>query len=80
MKCFFQLISQETGVRSPAFGCVRSEAAAVLLRWCVQNSGSADNHYVLVLTDDFVEDQWNFSTAPLMTVRTFIEKFSGDEK
>lgn len=76
MKCFFQLLSKDSGTRSPAFGCERTEAAAVLLRWCIENGpDSGDGHYVIVLTDDIKDGEWNFSQAPLLTVRNFIEQF-----
>ena len=79
MKAFFQLISVETGVRSPAFGCERTDAAKTLLQWCIGQGGqAADSHYVLVLVEDLSDMDWQFSTAPLMTVRRFIENFSSE--
>lgn len=74
MKMFFQLLSQETGVRSEAVGCSRDQAGAVLAQMLERESVKPSD-YVLVLVDDVTDAEWNFSTAPLMSVANFIERY-----
>ena len=74
--CFVQLLNTADGTRSPAFGGSRIEVATALLCWCIeQGAGVGDSHMVIVLVDDATDSDWNFSTAPLLTVKNFIDQF-----
>lgn len=76
MKIFVQLVQASTGIRSAAIGYPRSEVASVMRKLrddpAVEVCGS---DYVLVLVDDAGEHEWQFSTAPMMTVDTFISNY-----
>lgn len=74
MKCFFQLISQETGLRSSAVGMERSDFAN-LLKQRLESQPDIASDYVLVLVDDVSNPEWSFSSAPLLTVTNFIAAF-----
>lgn len=74
MKCFFQLVSSVDGTRTPHASDSRQSFADNLCK--IFPDGSS--HFVLVLVDD-VKEEWNFSTAPLVTVSTFISQYASVE-
>lgn len=74
MKCFFQLLDSKSGQRSPAVGQDRSKFANSLADVIPVEDRS--EVYVLVLVEDPGETEWKFSTAPAMTVATFIANFA----
>ena len=81
VKGFFQLVDVRDGTRSPAMGASRKEFARTLLSWVCSNPDNVPYLYVLVLVDDIKStdsQSWDFSTAPLLTVKSFIEQFSGE--
>lgn len=78
MKCFFQLIETATGYRSSPVGFLRDEFANTLKKQLETNPALADD-IVLVLVDDADATDWEFSTAPLMKVSTFVEHFATTE-
>lgn len=78
MKCFFQLIRPADGVRSQAFGESREVFAEILLKRSVENPETMKD-LVLVLVEDVAAENWQFSSAPVMTVESFIANFGGKE-
>ena len=74
MKCFFQLIRPSDGVRSQAFGESREVFAEILLKRSVENPETL-NDLVLVLVEDAAAENWQFSSAPVLKVETFIAQF-----
>ena len=77
VKCFVQVISAIDGRRSEAVGVERAAYARALKNALEVHPEMAED-LVLVLIDDVVaegETSWNFSTAPLMKVSTFVENF-----
>lgn len=76
---FFQLVEKDTGSRSKPLSCERSEFARRCQQMINMHPETGDD-YVLVLIDDVQTDvlgsAWEFSQAPMMTVRNFAEKFS----
>jgi len=74
MKCFFQLLSQETGLRSAAIGMDRTDFVT-LLKMRLESNPEISSDYVLVLVDDVANPEWSFSSAPLLTVTNFITAF-----
>lgn len=74
MKCFFQLIRPSDGVRSQAFGESREVFAEILLKRAVENPETMKD-MVLVLVEDVAAENWQFSSAPVMTVETFIAHY-----
>lgn len=77
MKCFFQLLDSKTGSRSPAIGQDRIAFAQALKN--VVPEDEQNDVYVLVLVEDANADQWKFSSAPAMTVHSFINLFGNLE-
>lgn len=67
MKCIFQLVARETGVRSQPVIADRFAFAAKLS--VLFPEGSDD--YVLVICDNVGSDTSGVSVAPLMTITTF---------
>lgn len=75
MNCFFQLVAQESGVRSKPVFADRRKFADKLLS--LYPSGSPD--YVLVLVENPVEGaDWDFSVAPLLTISHFCSLFCSE--
>lgn len=80
MKCAFQLVLQKDGTRSDTICLDRVSFA----NWLFENfQDEVDLFYVLVLCEfnSRVTDSpdWDFSTAPLMTVRQFVQVVVGRE-
>lgn len=76
MKIFVQLVQASTGARSAAIGYPRAEVASVIRKLRDDpNVELVGSDYVLVLVDDAGEEEWQFSTAPLMSVDNFISRF-----
>lgn len=73
MNCFFQLLDSKTGSRSPAIGQDRVAFAKALKN--IVPEDEKNNVYVLVLVEDSSAAEWKFSTAPAMTVHSFINLF-----
>lgn len=67
MKATFQIIHQETGQRSKPFICEMQELAELLVK---MDEGPSEKDYVLVIAR---EGDKEFSTAPLVTVSTFLQ-------
>lgn len=77
MKCFFQLLHAKTGTRSPAIGQDRVLFAKALNE--IVPEEERNDTYVLVLVEDADASEWKFSTAPAMTVHSFINLFGAIE-
>lgn len=78
MKCFFQLIRPSDGVRSGAIGESREAFAEILLKRAVENPETM-NDLVLVLVEDVAAENWQFSSAPVMKVETFIAHYGAKQ-
>lgn len=73
MKIVVQLVSKVDGTRTPTFSGTRSEVARLLKSHFPVDD---DDCYVLVLCDDAVSAAWEFSTAPMMSIKRFVEDFN----
>lgn len=75
MQIVAQLIDKKTGARSKTVTSTRREFADKLAE--VFPPKKRKGAFVLILADDSVKkNDLDFSTAPLMTVQTFIDMFS----
>ena len=72
MKLFIQIVDKDSGKRSPAFSGTREELASRL----ANAPEFFDTSYVLVLVDDATDAAWDFSTAPLMLVSSFVSQYA----
>lgn len=66
----FQLMRIENGMRSPAVRDKVDEFAKRLMEQCPE--AEKEDYVVLVLMDD-IKGEFDFSTMPYMTVKSFIE-------
>lgn len=79
MKCFFQILHKNSGVRSPAIGMDRNAFAKSLSD--LVPAEEWDSAYIIVLVDDVKDDKaWEFSTAPVLSVRSFINLFANQKE
>lgn len=78
-KCVFQFVHGEDGRRSPPITIDRYEFASGLKEDVNWDSPQLDVDMVLVLAEltDNEAQGYRFSTAPMMTVRHFINAFGG---
>lgn len=74
MKCFFQLVNVVDGVRSAPVSATRS-SFALTLRDSIPEDLRME-YMVLVLVENAEADNWNFSTAPFMSVCRFVNEFA----
>jgi len=77
MKCIYQLIHNDTGARSEPIECDRQEFANKLAEW---ESDQIDSAGIVVLMEKHDPDQeYEFSKAPFMYAKTFVEHFRTQE-
>lgn len=71
-KCGFQLVSTKTGRRSAVVVSSREDYAINLNNYVLQ---SCPADYVVVVVEYNESDDVQWSTAPLMTVKRFVNEF-----
>lgn len=76
MKCVFQVLRREDGVRSPALEAERAEFARVLEEACRDHPEYVQlTDYVIVLMEHMGEPNAAVSLAPILSIERFIAEF-----
>lgn len=77
MKCIFQLMETETGVRSEPIELTVKEFAYFLKEHLIPEQ--MEHQAILVLMQKQADQEYEFSKAPFMMVETFIEHFTVEQ-